>query len=129
MGSFESLTQWLVLADEEAYAFSKISDEEVTKYSGILSGIQSKFAKNALDTVALGFDGKSGTLKFIDDKIIMRIEEMGACTIFIDGNVEGDAETFVQWFLNAGEDARIGGEVFEAIRTTSLGAQDTLKDK
>ena len=45
MGSFESLTQWLVLADEEAYAFSKISDEEVTKYSGILSGIQSKFAK------------------------------------------------------------------------------------
>lgn len=128
-GNFESLAQWFVSADEACNKLQKLSDEEIGRYSRVLSGVQSKFAKNGLDTVSLYLDGKSGTLKFVDDKIIMRVEGLGTCTIFIDGNVEGDADTFVQWFLRADEDARTSGAVFAAIRSTSMAAQDTLKDK
>ncbi len=129
MGAFESLTQWLVLADEAASVIPTLSVEEVLEYSNTLIDIHNRLSNDASGIISLSYEGKSGTLKFIDDRIIMRIEGMGASTIFLDGYVEGDATTFVSWFSAAYENVKAELEVFSALKATSIGVDESLKDK
>ena len=105
---------------------------DLLRYQNILRGILDRRCMVDPPDPNVGtvyFQEKIGVITLKNGIYEMYIDGLGIAKIFPDGSVEGDYQGFAQWFVTADGEPDQYGSVFEGIRKTALGAQDTLKDK
>lgn len=126
-GQFKYLTDYLVMADQEEEGSNE------GKYVRILQEIHAKFAKGSDTAVLSSADGRIGSITLVNDLFVLYIDGKGKTSIFLDGSSENTdvMESFVQWFLSAGNDFDEGETLvmLRVLREASDACDGVLNDE